>query len=717
MPKVVPPAAPARLSDDPFRPWLLAAATTLTVARPLLPSDGGGATGEGPLFALLWLVLAALWALRAAMGRDAIARLGAIDLALVALVGWHSASAWLATGDGAPRPAMTSLWQWVGLATAFFLFRQLLRGQRELRALAAVMIALAVVESAYGLHQFLVTMPADRELFARDPEEALRLARVYAPPGSRERFLFGQRVNSTEPMGTFALANSLAGFMAPWLTFSLGIGATALVLRRRDARLWLPALACAVAIGACLLLTKSRAAVAASAGGALLLTAWAIARGARFNLRTGAIAVLAALGVVGGLAAVATWSGSLDREVITEAGKSLGYRLQYWQATCQMIGERPWFGCGPGQFQTTYALYKLPEASEVVSDPHNFLLEVAGTAGVPAAIALLLVIGLAAWNILRPRDAMAPSVAKSDRTMHRDGALHILIGCGVGFLFALAIGPISIVPLSAASFAAGLLVGSIVIAGLWNWITRGDLPVAVPAIAAVVLLVNLLAAGGIGFAGVAGTLWLLAAISLVAVEPLKKLPAWGAAAFLAAFVILGFGCYAQAYRPPLACASALGAAERDPVRAEKYFHDAAAADPLSAEPWSRLAGMAWGQWQEAPAPATLDRVLQNLDEAQLRDPRSASLSEFRGDVCFRAYQQTKVPAKLAMAVAAFERSATLYPTNILTRAKLAIALAEQGKTAEATEQATESLRLDAATPHADQKLPENVRTQIEALGR
>jgi O-antigen ligase len=716
MPRVAKNTALPVASDDPFRPWLLAGATMLIVARPLLPSDGpnAGATGEGPLFVLLWLALAGIWALRAVMKRGGMTRWGAAEVAVIALVGWHALAAFVALRDGAPRPAIGSLWQWVGFAASFFLLRQLLRGERERRALVAVMIALAVAESAYGLHQFFVTMPADRALFARDPDEAIRIARVYAPEGSRERYLFGQRVNSTEPMGTFALANSLAGFLAPWLVATLGVVAAALVLRRRDARVWAPALACAVAIFGCLLLTKSRAAVAGVATGGLLLAAWAIARGARVTWRTAVLVAAIGLVIVAALSAAAIATGALDREVLTEAGKSLGYRLQYWQATGQIIRANPWFGCGPGQFQSTYAHYKLPEASEVVSDPHDFFLEVWGTAGTPAAIALLLTIGLVGWRIVNGQRQFD---VRTDSRNALDATTQILIGCGAGFFFALAIGPISVVALSINAQMGGLLVSAVVVAALWPWISRGDLPVAVTTIAAVALLVNLLVAGGIGFAGVAGTLWLLAALSLSAVEPLRKLPMWGAAAMLAVAAALGFGCYAQAYRPAIASATALASAERDPARAEQYFEEAAAADPLSAEPWSRLAGLMWARWQEIPAQATFDALIRCLDEAQARDPRSAALSDFRGDICFRAYQQTGRPTQLELAIAAFERSAGLYPTNIFTRAKLAIALAAGGRAQEAAEQANESLRLDAATPHADQKLPADVRQQVEALAR
>ena len=59
-----------------------------------------------------------------------------------------------------------------------------------------------------------------------------------------------------------------------------------------------------------------------------------------------------------------------------------------------MIADRPWLGCGPGNFQDVYTQYKLPEASEEVADPHDFLFEVWATAGTPALLALLGVLGL-----------------------------------------------------------------------------------------------------------------------------------------------------------------------------------------------------------------------------------------------------------------------------------------------------------------------------------
>ena len=64
-----------------------------------------------------------------------------------------------------------------------------------------------------------------------------------------------------------------------------------------------------------------------------------------------------------------------------------------------MIADHPLLGVGPGNFQDFYTRYKIPQASEEPVDPHNFLVEIAATAGVPAMllfVAALLLFALRA---------------------------------------------------------------------------------------------------------------------------------------------------------------------------------------------------------------------------------------------------------------------------------------------------------------------------------
>ena len=431
----------------------------LWVARPLAASESA-ALGDGLPVVMLWTALAVVWLLGTLGRRSWTLRFGATDAAVWLLVGLYALSALWAVYHGSPRPAVNMLWEWVGFGLAFFMARQLMAGPQETRAVMAVMVALAVALSGYGLYQYRIEMPATRVEYRKDPDQALRAAGLWYPPGSRERWLFEQRLESPEPLATFPLTNSLAAFLAPWLIVTLGIaGLPGLGARdtpvgnalrgvpeaneipgsRRQERhrgrslqgalrWWKPlaALSLAVPIAACLVATKSRSSLIAAGVGLVLLYT---ARGRKWHkfvvpdsagdlcqdrlkagLRTAhlptahfrlAWKLLAAVGGAVLLAVVIATAGGGASRLLSLASKSLGYRLQYWQSSLAMIADHPWLGVGPGQFQNAYTAYMLPTASEEIADPHNFLIEVWATAGTPALLAMLAVLAAFGWTVLR----------------------------------------------------------------------------------------------------------------------------------------------------------------------------------------------------------------------------------------------------------------------------------------------------------------------------
>ena len=85
------------------------------------------------------------------------------------------------------------------------------------------MVALAVALSGYGLYQYVYEMPQTRARYEADPDRALREAGLWYPPGSPERERFEIRLQNREPIATFALTNSLAAFLAPWLVMLAGM--------------------------------------------------------------------------------------------------------------------------------------------------------------------------------------------------------------------------------------------------------------------------------------------------------------------------------------------------------------------------------------------------------------------------------------------------------------------------------------------------------------
>ena len=306
-----------------------------------------------------------------------------------------------------------------------------------------------------------------------------------------------------------------------------------------------------------------------------------------------------------------------------------------------MIADHPLFGCGPGNFQNAYTHYKLPEASEEVADPHNFLLEIWATAGTPAMLAFLAVLAcfLAEGGRRRAEGGREsgqravdsdqcgpePPIPNPQSLIPTcpDAWIHVLAGGALGFLLSVPVGMLSAAPpgtgrgaasdcrwrpspsdCSGAGFEKADGCRCFRRSGLWS------------------LLVDLLATGGIGLPSVAGTLWLLLALGLQGERPheLRLRNAWAA---LAVAVGLAVACYCTAYNPVLACQAQLRMAEREPLRAVEHLEAAAAADPLSAEPWRQLAAIHFQTWWQSPDEDTFRRFEQANAQALSRAPNSS----------------------------------------------------------------------------------------------
>ncbi len=525
-PEVPPPLAVS--SGERLRPWLLGGITALCVARTLYPSESVAADGDGLTVVMLWIALAVFWLL-GAIGRPRfLLRFGWPDAAVLLLVVWHTAAALWATQHGTPRPAVNMLWEWIGLGLCFLLTRQVLATAREARAMVAVMIALSVGVAGYGFYQRACEMPQTRLLYEADPDRALRNEGLWFPPDSPERKLFVDRLNNTEPLATFALTNSLAAFLAPWLVML-----AAVALTWRDSRQRFRILLCLLPIAVCLLLTKSRSGYIATGVGLLLV--WLLCRehGVRWRWKRPAVTLAAAAVLV---AAVVV--GAFQREALGRATTSFAYRLQYWQSSLQMIADHPLIGCGPGNFQNVYVRYKLPDANEEVADPHNFLLEIWATAGTPAALAFLGVLGCFFWRV-RGLDATAGLSNSAENTVGQanpgtgqsqlcgllapdpssDAWRHVLAGGAFGFLLSVPVGMLSAAPPGRAAVLLGLPLAALAVLLMWAWIENGRLPRLLPAVGVVVVLIDLLATGGIGFPAVAEALWLLLALGLQGEQP------------------------------------------------------------------------------------------------------------------------------------------------------------------------------------------------------
>jgi hypothetical protein len=717
-----------------LRPWLLLALVALVVARPLVPSEGVSWLGDGQPFNLLTILLAAAYCLLGVL-EGGFARLNLLDAVVAVLIALCATSAFVGAQAGDPRLSLNMLWEWVALGLVYFLARQLVRGGSETRALVAAMIALSVVMAGYGFFQVFVSLPADRAAYAASPDAVMREMGQWFPPGSPERVLFENRLQSTEPLATFALANSLAGFLAPWLAIALAIGWNQFARGRRSggaptdvamSRATLVVFAlCLGAVAWCLVLTKSRSAYLAVAVGAALAP-WIDSRSRPRRRFAAAMATALLLAVAALVAALA--AGALDAKVFTEAGKSLGYRLEYWRATLAMIARYPWLGVGPGNFQDYYTQFKLPQASEEIQDPHNFLLEVWATCGTFALIALCNLLGVFAWRTwnldVRSRTARSEEPPASVRSI-----LFVVGGGAAGFVLAFLMAPAV-----GLSFTEGLVLGGLVIFGgvvavLWPWIVDGPLPPRAPALGVLVLAINLLAAGGVSYPGVAGSMWLLLALGVNELDSQRgadgvtrshyRFAAWGPAVCLALVCAALLGCYFVAYRPVLRAAQAMALANEEHLSTDERINrlvKVAEADPIAAEPWGMIAELEVPRLKSDPnSKESSERfVLATRTFLELR-PHTSSAWRQAARWHQELYQEHPGPGIGEAASGYLQRAVELYPNLALLRAEYALVLDAVGDAKAARQQIAIARQLDGQTPHADKKLSPEVRRRLDAI--
>ncbi len=395
----------------------MTAATALLILTALTPAESLR-WGDGLPSALLWLIFPALWLLFSLGKPLRVFRPLFADGAALALFVWHSAAAVAAAADGMPRTAINALWLWLGLGACYLCVRQAAQSPRNARLLVAVMCGLAAAQSMMGCYQTLWGIPSARAEFVASADRSFDIVGLNLPDDSPVRVLFEARLGGNEPLGAFTLTNSLAGWLIPWIVLLVWIvcdgarelwkprDSTIATNRRRKGKgrrteqlpmhLDIAALARVVGLSAVLLIalftlfrTGSRTGLAATCiGVGLLALPWA-RHAWRSRATSKRLLIVGGSLVIAGAFVFASISGGVAASV-----KSLQYRLDYWKTTAAIIADRPWLGCGPGQFQQAFTAAKPPPAGEEPSDPHNALLEIWATAGTPAAVAWIVFCGL-----------------------------------------------------------------------------------------------------------------------------------------------------------------------------------------------------------------------------------------------------------------------------------------------------------------------------------
>ncbi len=750
----------------------------LFVARFLVPAESAE-EGETLWIVVGWLTLAAGVSWIAWRTGRFPWRPGWPEFALAALVGCQTLSGLaVVLTAGQRRAAINLVWEWIGVGVALGMLRFVAREEDSRRRLWKLLLTVGLVLAALGVwqrswwypriraaYQEWVTLSSTETPLGMSPQERERrresLQRDLGPEvlalhGPAEAALRQRILDSSEPFGRFGLANTFAGVLAVVLVLLVAVGGAAMASgeggvkalfpRRAFDRLRVALGASAILlVGTTLLLTRSRTAWLAAWGALVTLGLGVVARRGSLRLRQVMIGGVLALVALVPLAALAIVSGAIDRQDLTEAPKSVLYRLQYWTGAWQVIREHPWLGVGPGNFRQHYLRYKLPEASEEISDPHNLFFDVTASAGLPGLAALTWLLVLAArrwWLALAPsesRDHALPRTAapgsqpaapwtRSDlRWLWTIG----LLACGVVFLvqFVFQVR----IDWQLAWLAAGWLPAAWVVERLFppGGVTTGQERLMAAA-AGIGLTIHLLTSGGIAMPVI--VLLLLSLWFLVPGEEEREpggrvdaasLPRWGTAA-VAALSLLLVGCLATAWGPVTLARLHLhnGTAalflDRRPAAAADHFIAAAQADCWDPRPWRALGFAEAALWQQGGRDAErhFRAAVAALEQARRLDPFNPHAARLLGDLWLRRALSSGDRAEARAAADWFLRAAEGYPHSSVIQAELCEALLQAGDRAGGIAAARRALELDSINEtwlHIDKLLPEDRRRRLREL--
>ena len=706
----------------------------LLIARLLIPAEAS-VLGDTLGLVLLWFAAVVLWAWSCFRTGSFAVRLGWLDAALWLLIAGHAISTgWVFVIGGDRRAAVNMLWEWIALGVSFLLIRQTMTARLDAQRLLLVMSAMAVAMAGQGIWQHYVTFPENVARYERlraleagspgSPEVQRQLAEMEVPEAPASRILWEERLRSTEPFATMALANTLAGLLAAWLVV---IVAAVTCDSAAGGRGRIEAAIAALVVAFCLVLTKSRTAVVGACAG---LAAWG-GLAFRGSQRRGKwiVALLAGIAVVGVLLFVALWSGGLDWQVLSESPKSLRYRLQYWRGAIAVIREQPFFGTGPGNFRQHYLRHKLPESSEEILDPHNFLLDVWTSAGLIGVLALVWLVILAARMSAR---AASPLSGESPPMPAGRPALWTPMTVGAGLGFALVLAAHALFGGVDEQLLGVPAVWLVALAGMQRRFLAATLPASAAATAALALMVHLLGAGGFEMPAVAQTLLVLLAAGSVLGNSSATLTGsphrWLIAAIGLTAAVFFVLTLLTAAAPVLQSRSLVAAGDlalsegRNPQRAERLYSEAAEWDRLSPEPVERLAELAFSRWARSTGAgeSEFERGANYGEAAIRRDPFSANGYRRLGVRYLERYRRTGRGESAQAAVRYLTEAVERYPHAALLRAERARAFAAAGDPDAARDEAVAALGLEAINRqegHRDKYLPADILDVIREIGR
>ncbi len=671
-----------------------------------------------------------------------------LDLAVCCFIGGHLISGsmiLLDTGD--KRAALNLMWEWASLAVMYVALKRILKSADGRQAVLSALIITGIALSGLGVwqHFFWYRSQAAEvtellELHDRQSSTSLSAPEIqrYQTLSTKHgtniltldntgRQMFLARVGaSVEPIGRFVLANTLGGLLACLCT--LFVASMIERFRTTSPLQLIVSLSATGLLLTCLLLTKSRTGMLGLfvGLGIFLMQKLFVQTLSKAAIKQGGMALVVVLLLVTTL----FFTGSLDLEVLLEAGKSMQYRVQYWVATFAMLQDSPVFGVGPGNFRQHYLQFKLPGSSEEINDPHNLLLDVWANGGMLSLIGLIGIFSLHSWfRIFKNKNERVASSTEHQNSEdeHEQPVAQLSL-------------------LSIGALTGGIVLGyEYLILGitdtimLWTWVgwmaiafifSNSRVTISTTSLIALCVFIalssNLLAAGGIGMPAITQLFLILSLLDRSSVSLVKTVTVPTAVPMAISVLCLVSQVWTSLV-PNILVTNLLETGQYEMVirhqsqRAIQTFTRATLLDSLHPEPWQQLAAANFTRWIETgqrDAELFSDAILAQQAAIQ-RDPHSPNRHRSLGEFWLAKYQRTSNLEDARHAVEAFQKSASLYPGSSMILSQLAITQGafkqDENILKHAVQNAQRALELDDLNTqlgHSDKVLPADTRQQV-----
>jgi O-antigen ligase len=255
------------------------------------------------------------------------------------------------------------------------------------RSLWAGLVALGLVQALYGLVQYVTDW--QQVLTTTKIDYTAQATGTYINPNNFAGLL--------EMLLPLAFARTLWE-LEEWIASARGANRRAFLATREGASArFVFFLFGTLLLTAALLFSRSRAGIATSWAGLLLVGAvWAVRRRAH-SMGVAIVACLVAFTVAAG-----AWIG-LGPVLMRyrTADQDVASRVEVWRDTVTLIRAHPAWGTGPGSFPDAYTRVQTSHLAARLNHAHNDYLEFAAEWGVPGAVLLFALIGFVWVRALR----------------------------------------------------------------------------------------------------------------------------------------------------------------------------------------------------------------------------------------------------------------------------------------------------------------------------